>query len=402
MNRYIELLNKIKTDIQDISFVVQKDCIDINSIIDNICQSDEMREQLEPFKTSIILGYFQTSSYIKYRTYSEDIVYIYIIISVDCKYMYIMHDFTMPNLWYKINLKEIDDINLSNIILDTIIYYNNKTYPDINSPNIKNIRGIIGSKDTLNVTLNEIEQLIHINPFCENFIWGSYFSDFPYRDKVREITYSNLEMARILSYSLRQKLNNNGEPIKESISFYTKSSYSLLKIEEINDLYILDIYYLPYKYPHYYFYTDNIHRDIPKDIPLDVLGFLNDFTYITHNTILNLGNLTPDKLVICAELCNTEERYTEVLPKLLNIKENHPDENIRTITSNTIYAIDTYNKFSRIKSNIIEKIIEESKNEDKEIEKNTFINKITEVGKFDSSNNFVIDYLNYLYNSFFV
>lgn len=270
-----------------------------------------------------IIAIIETSPLLKDKCFETDIIYIYLMIN-DVDVLYIGMDYLHPRLWKKIETHNIDTITkeLTNIlnIYCTDTFYNNI---DCNVNFSENIKSFIGTESMFGISFEDndeicswLEKNIIDNKFCEFFMWGSYWSDFPYRRNILNKKYNNFELNRMMAHALKQRNNIL------SLSVRTKASKSILSYEYKNGAFFLEIKYNGDNNNSLDIYKHTTGSIIPTNLPMDVVGAISNFVLIDIQTLYKINNITNEIIDLSIELIKDTETYNCVISELEKIKSS--------------------------------------------------------------------------------
>ena len=323
---YIKVFEDISKKHPELSFVYGDDILlDMKTLLLNVDttvlekEKDIVTDPDTYEKMYHVIGYFESSSKLLSLCYPDDITYIYFAVKKGDtdKYneLYIGIDYLLPGLWHKMVFTDTSTESVTNTIENIISKYNCTQYLSAQDTNYKTIRGFIGTEHMLETNFCDFEKLIIANDFYENFMWGSRWTDYPFRDEILNKSFSNLDLARMSTHALKQMTYNY-----ESISVRTKASKSLITFENRGSAIIVDIKYIP------------ITND---DVPLDLIMTLFTFPSLNHVELINLLPLTYEQILIATDVANTEQMYTEVIQELQKVihKINNNEYTKETITN---------------------------------------------------------------------
>lgn len=266
----------------------------------------------------------QKCSIIKCININEDLNF-YLIKDNNNKH-YISIEYSAPCYWIPLKNSSIDD-NIKQIkkIYNISEYNTNMKY---------RCRAFIGTKEMLDVDINQIVNNLILNNNSEMYIWGSNWDDYPF-----ERTYN--------SYNTFENINKTKEALKQinddyySIGFRTMYSKSIVNIIDYNGIYIVDINYNSgFENEIINKINNELSTDYPLNLPLDVIMFLNEFPFINHINILNLDKITETNIFISTLICaDNKSKLSEIKNQLLKLV-NHNDSKIKDAVNNLLKNID--------------------------------------------------------------
>lgn len=314
--------------------IVEIDDININVILDEINfknYNSDISVNIEQYKNYKIIGYMETSSKLKDKCFDTDIVYLYFV--TDMHKLYIALEYLHPYFWQEIDIKNIENI---------IKIYNQENYHFTFN---KIIRGYIGTEKTLGIDLSDIEEIIMTNDFCEFFMWGSNWIDFPYREQIMKQKYSRIKLERMLVYALKQNPLN-----RISIAVRTKASKSIIKFEYYNGAYFIEIHFDSYSSQNYN--SLDIKNLSKLDIPLDIIGILHLFDTVTYQKLFNIKPLEIHHISLALQLITSNKDYMEIIELLNNINnDNEINDEVRKYAYETKNIIEVNLNINKIDSN---------------------------------------------------
>jgi hypothetical protein len=258
--------------------------------------------------------------------------YIYIIQNkkVDNESIFLSIDKTIPLFWYAFT--SINDLIES---IDSIYNkFNNREYQNDFD---KKIRAFMGTEIMLDLCIDDIENHIIYNKYSEGLIWGSNWLDHPFRDIYKnqfdEIDrYQNVMMTAQAMKQLDQNTHH--------VNVRTKFSKSIITIENHDGAFIVNIEYNPMTHINSKNMINNVNEQIcrqyPNDVPIDVILTILNFPFVTHTGLLELRPLSEYNFMISALITNTPTMYNELLKKMEDIIENDTDENVVELTTSYI------------------------------------------------------------------
>lgn len=279
--------------------------------------------------------------------------YLYIIRDNEKKSLYVSIEKCHPIFWYKFLTKQ-DFFDNFDLIYDL--------YNRTNSPNELNgnISCFIGSNDILNLDIHDIENHFLVNGYSEKLIWGSKWSDYPFRDELTKREISHLEGILFIGQSMRQ----NSDDIY-SVSVCSLFSKSIITICDYGDAFIMNIKYDKIDSPQIENLNKMYGRKYNLNIPIDVIILLLNFPFITYSDIMNMDQLTPYHFYVLSLLVESEDSLNIILSNLkINIENNSLDK--ETKEDNLIFLDYVNGNFilkKIIKENNLNKIINESDND---------------------------------------
>jgi hypothetical protein len=187
-------------------------------------------------------------------------------------------DLFPPSLW--IDLKQ-DPARLLSAFAEYL--------PSENSPELsltKSVRGFLGSEQDLEMDLDDFAQWLTLHPLTDNKGWGSIHESDPF--EVEEpASKRSLPVVKADDDELDQ-----ADDAIPSVSFRTKYSRSIIRIEDHDDFFVIQAKYRP---------TDlsgRLSDKIPADVPADLAGILAHLAFDDEGAIRGyLQNATsPDDL----------------------------------------------------------------------------------------------------------
>ncbi|ARF09179.1 hypothetical protein Catovirus_2_128 [Catovirus CTV1] len=316
-----------------ISLLKLLNCSSIQVIEDNSIMVDDILKEIdyeyfdinidmEQYKKLDIIAIIETCPLLKDKCFETDIVYMYVLIDDNVKNVYIAIDYLHPYLWNKFGVDTIDEI--MNKIRHAIRLYSSEVFYE--NELSCTMRRFIGTEKTLGLKFETLEEFIMENKFCEYFMWGSNWSDFPYRENILNKKYSKFQVERMMTRALKQ----NNQDI--SISTRTKSSKSIITFEYINGAVILTVKYNK----DFYTRTSELEKitdnKYPSDLPLDVIGIIYPFDVMNYDDLLMTNELTISNISLSLELVDNEESMRKVSSILSQeIKQELSEDTIKFI-----------------------------------------------------------------------
>lgn len=322
----IQILKSINSaDIQ----IVEEGSILVEDILNEIdIEQYKIGNEFDIYKQLKIIAIAETSPLLKDKCFETDIIYLYILINEKDNCIYVGIDFIHPYFWHKIEKKTPEEIKEQ---LEEIIYiyctdnFNDNIECDYKFN--KKIKGFIGTEKMLRFNYESIENFVVDNMFCEYFMWGSYWNDFPYRQHILNKKYTKFQMERMLTYSMKQR---DGYV---TISTRTKSSKSIITFEYVNGAILLELKYNPIKNIFIDKYNEITENNFPNDIPLDVIGAVHHFSFVKYKQLLS-DPLKIENIALALELMCDQESIREMIRELNIIESNNTDQNILEYVGN--------------------------------------------------------------------
>ncbi len=225
---------------------------------------------------------------------------------------YIAIGIVHPILWYAYDTVDSLLFNLE-YILDS---YSVKEYGlEFNCQ----VRAFIGSEVMLNSTMDDLERFLSMNPHTEVSTWGSKWLDYPFRNMHASERLSSHECMALTGQALAQT------PGLHHISVRTRYSKSIITIEDHRGLFVLSIQYNSIETPHMPNVIELTNRQLPIDIPIDVVSTIFNFPFIRHTELLQLTPLTTDNFLAASVVANNNEMYKELID-IVEELDDLPDE----------------------------------------------------------------------------
>jgi hypothetical protein len=328
---YLDILKKIK-DTTNLNITCDKNCLDVKTILEDI-DLDSYDERLisdldiTKYFDLTVLGYMETSEKIHDKCYTDDVIYLYFVYDKSKDELIIGIDNLIPNLWPEIKTDNEDDI--SNQIMSVINTYNRTEYK-LEAELLtewKTLRGYIGSQEEIDKKYTNIETYLAMNRFVENFYYGSNWNDYPFRNIVQNKKIRSIELARMNVYALRQK------NIIETITVRTKASKAIIRFENHNGYYIINILYQPLDNNKISYVNQLLNSNYSSDIPQDVLPVLLNFSFMSHIDLIKSNLLTTKLLNLSTLIATNNTMYHELYVELCNfIQKNESNKEMDEMT----------------------------------------------------------------------
>lgn len=388
----IDIIDLIKSFNSSTIQIIEDGSILIEDLLKDIdYEYFNIEDDLEKYRRLKIIAIIETSPLLKDKCFDSDIIYLYLLLDEKEKHMYIGIDYLHPHFWDFIEIKDLKIIKnkidkLLELYCPSIFCENNG-----NDSKFENcIRRFIGTENSLGFSFDEIENFIIENKFCEYFMWGSNWNDFPYRENILNNKYSRFQIERMMTYALKQ----NNKII--SISTRTKASKSIIKFEYNRGAIILEIKYNNDNNCRIKELNNKFKNNYPYNLPLDVLGTICQFDLIDYKDLLTIETLSINSISLSLELINKEESLIEFLSILdrINTKELC-EETIKYIDEiSTIININL--KINKINLSDIENKIKETINQENN-EPRDFIEWLKCQINVENNNELINDHLKKVY-----
>lgn len=201
---------------------------------------------------------------------------IYVVVDTDCKNVYLTLDISPPMFWQKYSNRKSFFDNL-----DVTVSAYRSDYTPIKQFK-KEYKAYLGSDFK---SVHDFENHFILCNFTEYLIWGSKWTDHPFRNK-KHIT--NEETLLFTNLAMIQK-----DRFTKTVSVRTNFSKSVITVECYNNMFFLNVKYNP---------VNNVNcinlKDYPLDLPLDVVLAIVKFPLITDNEFtVNKDSYTIDYLL---------------------------------------------------------------------------------------------------------
>lgn len=196
-----------------------------------------------------------------------------------------------------------------------------------NMPN--KCRAFIGTKDMLNVDIDQIVNNLVINQNSEMYIWGSNWDDYPFE---RKIDNNNLNSLHRMNKALKQISDDY-----YSIGIRTMYSKSIVTVIDYQGIYIVDINYCSAN-EHELIKKINseLSTDYPLDMPIDILMLLNAFPFTNHKSILDMNKITETNVFIATLICaGDKDKLLEIKNRLKKLN-GHEDQKVKNAAKNLL------------------------------------------------------------------
>src|SRR3972149_6461464 len=174
--------------------------IDKITLLFNNDQKDFMKKyfELEDVDDFKLIGLIEINKILKTKIEEERKDFIFLISDNNYKEMFVSIGQNSKSFWYKFTSKKGFFENFDKFYKT----YNKEVYEKNYS---KKCRGFVGTEKMLDLTIFDIENHLIVNPNTEILIWGSKWSDNPFRKiymersltKYEDITYSIQAMKQL-------------------------------------------------------------------------------------------------------------------------------------------------------------------------------------------------------------
>lgn len=231
------------------------------------------------------------------------------------KEQYISIEQSAPCYWIKVG-----DLSVEQQVKQIEKVYNVKEYKK-NMPKI--CRAFIGTKDMLNINIDQIVNNLVLNLNSEMYVWGSYWEDYPFeRNSDGQNNFQNI-------YKTKEALKQINDDYY-SIGFRTMHSKSIVTVIDYQGIYIVDINYCPTdEHKLIEKINSELSTDYPLDMPIDILMLLNSFPFINYTSILNMPRITETNILIATLICADRKDKLKEIKKLLKQLNGHEDQKVR-------------------------------------------------------------------------
>lgn len=293
--------NKELTSIADFMDYVKYNC------------SNYPENNLEDYQKSRIIGICEMQ---------ELKEYLYIIID-PLKNICISIGRSHPWFWYKFNKKQF----MKNFG-DIYEKYNTQNYSlDFN----KNTRGFTGTEILLRLSIEDIENHLILNSYSDKLLWGSKWSDHPFRKEYIHRNVSHGESIIYTGQAMRQLTDDF-----YSVSVRSIFSKSIITIENYDDSFIINISYDSFNSPQIDNVNNIFQREYPTDVPIDALLMIVNFPFITHIGLLKRKPVTRHQLMMASLVANNTKMWNDLIPFLKEENDELAKSFLETIEINKI------------------------------------------------------------------
>lgn len=205
--------------------------------------------------------------------------YMYLITNKLYKVLYLSIEKTHPIFWYKFKTKKLFIENFDSLY---------ETYNSFNFPFSfkKQVKGFMGNESILNVSIHDIENHLLLNKNTDKLIWGSKWSDHPFRYKYNNATHMD---SIIFTGQAMRQMNDD----IYSVSVRTIFSKSIITFYDYDGTFVVEIDYDPLnKEISGIIEINNLFkRNYETDIPVDVIATLINFPFLDFTEILKIKPL---------------------------------------------------------------------------------------------------------------
>ena len=283
--------------------------------------------------------------------------------------LYLSLSITPPDYWYA--CKSIKE--LKRFLFDAKLIYNPNEYLTTFT---KQISAVVAYKDDYDMIdqITEIEKNLILNRYSEVLTWGSFWDDYPFRDKFNNLDkLTNNERLTLSTVAMKQK---DGQ---YTISIRSLFSKSILKLSWHNRLYTIDVLYEPIINDQIKNINKNFNKYFPLDIPIDVILMLKEYNFYDFRHYLE--DINEQNMTLSCYLANEDSEFEEINKILITkIKSEENEEQQKIIK----YFID------QINANKITKIILNNNFDvDEYIEKETLTDDV--INMIKSNINIIFD-----------
>lgn len=206
--------------------------------------------------------------------------------------VYISVGFSHRALWVKTDV-------LESTLSDMILTYSRGKEPT------SDIRGIIGDKNTLDMTLDQIQNTLMSERSNEVLVWGSKWDDHPFRELLMK-GVSEEDYFVLNARAMEQSDNYR------SISVKTVYSGSIIEVTDYNGIYIVRVKYVPTQHNSTNIANKVYDKEYPDDFPVDLQQVLIPYLFLPYSKLLDVDQIKSDNILI-AYLLSMESRDLQTL-----------------------------------------------------------------------------------------
>jgi hypothetical protein len=266
-------------------------------------------------KELIILGYYLYENNNK----------IYLISDSEYKFLYLSIGICNPLFWLEFTTKTSLKSNLKKII---------KQYSFAENTSIhlgSLFKGIVYSENNSEEMLN-IKKILISNNLSDNLVWGSAWKDYPFRNQY--LKTKNINFRRSMNNESLKQLNNIFK-----ISCKTRFSKSIVTFEYSNNIITLIIKYNPIINSNISDINNKLNTNYPDDIPLDVLGILDNIDINNLSSFLELYYSKSNNLDVLMRLIDNINFKNELETNLKKLKKKTKNNKFKNIIKNNLKKI---------------------------------------------------------------
>lgn len=290
--------------------------------------------------------------------------------------LYLSLSVTPKDYWYSCrSIKE-----LKRFLFDAKSIYNPTEYLTTFTNQISAVIAYKEDHDMID-QITEIEKNLILNRYSEVLTWGSFWDDYPFRDKFNNLDkLTNHDRLTLSTIAMKQK---DGQ---YTVSIRSLFSKSIIKLSWHNRLYTVDVFYEPIENEQIKNINKTFNKYFPLNMPLDVILMLKEYNFYDFRYYLE--EMNEQNMTLACYLANQDDEFEEIKKTLLHkYKEEETEEQKEIIK----YFIDQLN------ANKITKTIINNMNLNKEfnIEKYLKKEKLTE-----DVVNMIKSNLNAIFNSY--
>jgi hypothetical protein len=315
----------------------KKDYIETNISMDSFLEQIPYIEYPKEYKNKdeyiLIFDEYTIKCKIKINSDLQDPDFLYFIYNKKNKLEYVAFNIVHPELFYKIENNQMTE-NILNV-------YNNKNYKKAKDFEF-HIRGYIGSYETINMTFNGIIRYILLNKYTEKILWNE---DIDYNKRG--------DTTKLSTIDLISTMTNIIDDEDSKICFYTKFSKSLIKIENYNNSFIVDIRYNGIINKNINSLKSDI-KNYQNNMPVDIISMLSNFNFITLDGIFwDPKNISIEHLKLSALLIDTNitNEIENLKQKIISVYDLIEDEHIKLYAKTMKIKLDLNIKLDKMEKN---------------------------------------------------
>lgn len=266
------------------------------------------------YQDHIVIGICEINMYLKLTVDDESRQYLYLITDPSYSILFISVNMTYPLFWYKFHSREELAAEFDNLFE----IYSPQEY-DLDFPETS--RGFMGTDRSLQLTMDEMERHFIINPYTEILIWGSKWLDHPFRHEYLD----NQVTGRESLFFSKQAMEQINEQTKH-VSVRSLYSKSIITVEYKDKAFLINIKYKSINTPQIKIIDEDLGREFPTDMPIDVVMAMINFPFITHLGMLRIQSISNFNFMIAGMLANSKKMFEELMSETKILIEKYKND----------------------------------------------------------------------------
>ena len=255
--------------------------------------------------------------------------YIYFISDKEHKYLYISIGINKKIYWYSFETRYSFKKNFKKIIN---CYVNNNYKLNYNC----NYKAFIKVNNENNIFLNNIKRDFERCLYTENYLWGSVWKDYPFREDYVNLLLTNNKKIKNKE-SMRQLKN------KYKINCRTKYSKSIISVENCNGILILNVNYDQIDSEQIFDINKKFNKKFPNNMPIDIVYFLINYELIDIIKYLELSYKGNKNQQIVSKINNSNYFKKKDLEKGLKyLRDNTKDKEFKKNVKSDLTNVKKY------------------------------------------------------------